>query len=393
MSLSTNSATALKLLTDNILPFWIERMADPRGGFYGRIDGQGKLIPDAPKGAVLNARLLWTFSAAYRVLGRPEYLEMASRAKDEIIGRFYDPDFGGVYWSLNADGSPLDTKKQGYAIGFAIYGLSEYYRACGDAQSLDYAFRLFHSLEEHCYDLQKGGYAEAFTREWGAIADMRLSDKDENERFTMNTHLHILEPYTNLLRCRRDPLLEKQHAGLIRIFLEHILEPSGHLGLFFDDDWNSTHDYISYGHDIEASWLLQEAAEVLGNEGLLKEARQAAERIALAAAEGWKPGEGMIYEYKRESGELDEDRHWWVQAESVVGFSYMYRLNGRQEWLDKASDILDFICRNLVDPEGEWFWSIRKDGSINRDDDKAGFWKCPYHNSRMCLELQDIKNQ
>lgn len=188
-------------MTGNILPYWMHKMVDEeRGGFYGRRDGFDNLVPDAPKGAILNARLLWSFAAAYRVTRRTEYLDMAQRAKRYIIDRFYDPEFGGIYWSLSADGSPLDTKKQFYAIGFAIYGLSELARATGDEEALDYAKRLFHDIENHSRDRVRGGYIEACTRKWGEIADMRLSDKDANEKKTMNTHLHIIEPYTNLYR-------------------------------------------------------------------------------------------------------------------------------------------------------------------------------------------------
>ena len=150
------------------------------------------------KGAVLNARILWTFSAAYRLLKKEEYLSAAMRAKRYVIDHFYDREFGGIYWSLDYKGHPLDTKKQIYAIGFAIYGLSEYHRATGDTEALEYAVRLFEDIEKYSFDSVKNGYCEALAREWGEIADMRLSDKDENERKTMNTHLHILEPYTNL---------------------------------------------------------------------------------------------------------------------------------------------------------------------------------------------------
>lgn len=181
-----------ELVTD-ILPFWIKKMTDTaNGGFYGRITGREILIPEAEKGAVLNARILWTFSSAYRILKKDEYLVTATRAKRVIIDDFYDKEYGGVFWSLDCKGRPLDTKKQIYALGFAIYGLSEYYRATGDEEALDYAIRLFESIEEHSFDSVKNGYCEALTREWGEIADMRLSDKDENERKTMNTHLHIL---------------------------------------------------------------------------------------------------------------------------------------------------------------------------------------------------------
>ena len=180
------------MLTGNILPFWMNHMVDSEyGGFYGRISGTGERVPGASKGVVLNARILWTFSSAYRLLHKDEYLKMATRAKQELITHFYDHEYGGVFWSVCEDGSPLDTKKQIYALGFAIYGLSEYHRATGDAEALEYAIRLFYDIEEHSFDRIKNGYCEALTREWNEIEDMRLSEKDENERKTMNTHLHI----------------------------------------------------------------------------------------------------------------------------------------------------------------------------------------------------------
>ena len=365
------------------------------GGFYGRICGNGNLHTDAEKGAVLNARLLWTFSAAYRLLGKTEYLSMATRAKRELIDRFYDNEFGGVYWSLDSEGQPLDTKKQIYALGFAVYGLSEYHRATGDEEALEYAIRLFNDIEVHSFDNEKNGYSEATTREWQEIADMRLSEKDANERKTMNTHLHILEPYTNLYRVWKDCKLELQLRNLIRLFIDKILnKDTCHLQLFFDDDWNCKHNIISYGHDIEASWLLHEAALVLGDDVLLKEVEPYVVAIANASFEGYLPGAGMIYELHHDMSELDADRHWWVQAENVVGNVNLYQHFGDSTALHRAVDCWQFIKKYLVDDlYGEWYWSIRADGSINKDNDKAGFWKCPYHNGRMCLEIIERFNQ
>lgn len=379
-------------LLTNILPYWMNKMTDnQQGGFYGRITGTEELVPEAEKGAILNARILWTFSSAYRLLKHEAYKTTATRAKDYLLRHFYDKEQGGVYWSVSSIGMPLDTKKQIYALGFAIYGLSEYVRATGDEEALEYAIRLFESIEEHSFDSVKNGYCEALTREWGEMADMRLSEKDENERKTMNTHLHILEPYTNLYRVWKDSRLERQLRNLIALFLDKILNPkTGHLELFFNDDWQSKYRIVSYGHDIEASWLIHEAALVLGDEELLKRAEPLVEFIAAAADEGLNEDGSMSYETFLNKGVTDTDRHWWVQAENVVGHVNLYQHFGDEVALQKAYRCWDYIKRHLIDREaGEWYWSVSADGVVNRKDDKAGFWKCPYHNGRMCMELME----
>ena len=407
------------VLTQNILHFWMTQMVDEEnGGFYGRIDGQGVLHPEAEKGAILNARILWSFSAAYRVLGNPEYLTMATRAKDYIIDHFLDMDDGGVFWSLDYKGQPLDTKKQFYAIGFVIYGMSEYARATGDREALECALQLFDCIETHAYDREHNGYIEACTREWGEIADMRLSELDANYPKSQNTHLHIIEPYTNLLRCLKElhaqescdyvPVLgsvlpigvttpmediicvEGALRNLIHIFTDKILNPkTHHLDLFFEMDWTRGAGHLeSYGHDIECSWLLHEAALVLGDPKVLKKVEPIVREVAEASRKGLRPDGSMIHEANLDTGYQDDDLHWWVQAENVVGWYNLYQHFGDEEALERAGRCWEYIKRNLIDYDhGEWFWSRHADGSLNTTDDKAGFWKCPYHNSRMCLEI------
>lgn len=377
-------------LENNILPFWMNKMEDnEEGGFYGQITGEDELKPEASKGTILNARILWTFSSAYRLLKKPEYLETATRAKRYLIDRFYDPQYGGIYWELDYKGNPLDTKKQIYAIGFAIYGLSEYARATGDEEALAYAQQLFDVIEQHSFDSEQNGYVEALTRDWQPIGDMRLSDKDENEKKTMNTHLHILEPYTNLYRVWKDERLERQLRNLIEVFISRILDPqTGHLNLFFEEDWTNKYHIVSYGHDIEASWLIHEAALVLGDPEVLKRIEPIIIRIAQAADEGLNPDGSMIYENFLDKQKIDRELHWWVQAENVVGHINLYQHFGDTEALDTAARCWEFIKTKLIDREqGEWHWSLLPDGTVNRRDDKAGFWKCPYHNGRMCMEV------
>lgn len=377
-----------KELTEDILPYWSKKICKGDTGFYGRISGEEVIDPEAPVGAIMTSRILWTFSNAFRLFRREEYKTMAMQAKSLIINNFYDVEQGGIYWSINPDGTPLDTKKQIYAIAFCIYGLAEWNRASGDEEALELAKKLYRDIEKHSFDTCKNGYFEAFTREWGEIQDMRLSDKDANESKTMNTHLHVLEAYTGLYRVWKDGGLAAQLKNLIGIFLDRILGADAHLRLFFDDDWNCGYKIYSYGHDIEASWLLHEAALVLGDEATIGKVEKEVPRIAAAAGEGFTAKGGMIYEKDNATGHIDGDRHWWVQAETVVGYFNLWQLTGEPSGLENSIECWEFIRNNLIDREnGEWFWSIRQDGSVNRTDDKAGFWKCPYHNGRMCMEI------
>ena len=407
------------VLQDNILHFWLANMQDEEhGGFYGRMDGHGVLHPEAEKGAILNARILWSFSAAYRVLGNQEYLDAATRAKNYMIDHFIDPEYGGVYWSVDYQGRPLDTKKQFYAIGFAIYGLTEYARATGDREALEYALDLYDCIEEHAFDREHNGYIEACTREWGTIADMRLSELDANFPKSQNTHLHIIEPYTNLLRCLREfqakqscdyvpaigavlPVgvsvptetilsVEASLRNLIDIFTDKILNPeTHHLDLFFEMDWTRGAGHLeSYGHDIECSWLMHEAALVLGDRKVLDKVETIVRQVAKASEKGLRPDGSMIHEANLDTGHVDDDLHWWVQAENVVGWFNLYQYFHDEEALQRACRCWQYIKDQLIDYEhGEWFWSRHPDGTLNTTDDHAGFWKCPYHNSRMCLEI------
>jgi len=403
-------------LEENILQFWLDKMIDEeQGGFYGRIDGSNVVHPEAEKGAILNGRLLWSFSAAYRMTRKTEYREAATRAKRYVIDHFIDKEEGGVFWSLNADGTPLDTKKQTYAIGFCIYGLSEYARATGDEEALEWALSLYQDIEEHAFDNRHNGYIEALTRDWKPIADMRLSDKDENGSRTMNTHLHVIEPYTNLYRAliaeerkvkkskRNDGLCSDKeiessvfalHASLknlLDIFTETILNhETYHLDLFFDDAWQGKRNIQSFGHDIEASWLLHETALVLGDQEILAKIEPIVRKIAVAADEGLQPDGSMVYEKWLDTGHVDEQRQWWVMCEQIIGHINLYQYFHDEKALDIALKAWTFVKEKLIDREnGEWFWAVNPDGTTDHEGDKAGFWKCPYHNSRMCLELME----
>jgi len=377
-------------LKENILSWWMRYTPDKEhGGFHGHITHKNEVVQGAGKGAVMNARILWTFAAAYRAYPDPDYLALADRAYRYILDHFLDREFGGVYWEVDAQGEVLSSRKQIYALAFTIYALSEYHMASGNKEALECAKALFHDIEKHAFARKARGYTEALTRQWEALEDLRLSEKDDNEAFTMNTHLHILEAYANLYRLWKDPSLEAALEHLIRLFLEIFVDPeSMQLRLFFDEQWNSKSTLVSFGHDIECSWLLPEAAEILGKEEWVKESAKLAVMMARKNFEGLDEDGGLFYEYFPETKELDTDKHWWPQAEAMVGYFHAYQVSGDPEFLVRSKESWTFIHNYICDwIDEEWFWSVDKEGNPQTEKEKAGFWKCPYHNGRACLEL------
>ncbi len=377
-------------LNSHILPYWINRMVDPvNKGFYGRIDGHNQVDPQAGKGSVLNARLMWTFSAAFNATHEEDYLNMANKAFDYCIKNFINRNKGGVYWLLDHTGKPLEKKNQIYALAFMIYGLSEYYRATGISQAEEESIELFHLIEKYSFDPVHNGYFEAFDENWILLEDLRLSDKDANEKKTMNTHLHILEAYTNLYRTWDDPHLLIQLKNLIDLFFDRIIDPeSFHFKLFFDEKWKSQDPTISFGHDIEGSWLLQEAAMVTGDELLIARSKEnAVKMVDRILEEGFDEDGGLYYEAKGNEI-IDSDKHWWPQAEAMVGLVNAWKNTGNPKYLDQTFHIWEFIKTYIIDKKkGEWFFKVSRERKPYLLEDKAGFWKCPYHNSRACLEL------
>ncbi|MFT3845241.1 MAG: AGE family epimerase/isomerase [Lacibacter sp.] len=374
---------------DDILSYWMKYTVDEvHGGFCGSVNNQNIADPDAAKGIVLHARILWSFSAAYRLAKQEEYFVFAQRAYHYISDFFFDHEFGGVYWSVEADGKLLDGKKQIYGLAFCIYGLAEYYKVCNDSSVLDKAIELYKLIEQYSFDEKKNGYIEAFTREWNEIADLRLSEKDNNERKTMNTHLHVIEAYANLFSVWPVDELKNRISNLLQLFDEHFINKNNyHLHLFFDDDWHSKSLLQSYGHDIEAAWLLQQCAEIINDEKWIKQFRLYAVPVADAAAEGLDKDGGLWYEYEPAENHLITEKHSWPQAEAMIGFFNAYRLSGHEKYLQYSLHSWEFVKKYIRDQEGgEWFWGVNKDYSL-MEKDKAGFWKCPYHNSRACIEL------
>ncbi len=393
----------LKQELNEILRFWMDYTIDSvNGGFIGRIDQEGNKYPEAPKGSVLNSRILWTFSAAYNLEHKQEYLLVAKRSFRYLADFFYDKEFGGVYWSVDYKGKPLDTKKQIYALSFAVYGLSEYYLSTKDEEARSLAIKLYEDIVKYSFDQEYGGYIEALSRDWKLIDDLRLSDKDANEKKSMNTHLHVLEGFANLYRIYPDELLKQRIAELIHYFLDHIIDQdTHHLVLFFDEKWNRKSNSISYGHDIEAAWLIQEAAEIIEakpvkisdhvsyktDRELIEKVKHLSVKMADAAARGLDKDGGLWYERDPDTNHLIKEKHWWPQAEAMVGFYNAFELTNDLKYMDHCINSWHFIKEYIKAPSGEWYWGINEDYTSMSSEDKVGIWKCPYHNGRACIEL------
>ncbi|HEY1793173.1 MAG TPA: AGE family epimerase/isomerase [Opitutaceae bacterium] len=375
-------------LRSNILPFWATRVVDPAtGGFVGSVSNDLSVDRGAERGALLTSRILWTFSAAYQRYGDAGHLRVAEHAYGDLMGHFKDARNGGFWWSVSGEGKVLRDRKQIYGQAFAVYALSEYHAATGLREPLDEAVATYRLIERHAL-APHGGYLEAFGAAWEPIDDMRLSEVDLNEPKSQNTHLHVMEAYTRLLSLWPDAGLKARLGDIVGIMLGRIVDPAtAHLWLFFAEDWTPRSDRVSYGHDIEAAWLLTWAADVLGDPALTRATRALALRIAdVTLAEG-VDSDGGVYNQGSPAGLTDTNKEWWPQAEAVVGFLNAHAIAGGSRYLGAALRTWDFIEARLIDrSNGEWFRGVDRGGRLLQGELKVSFWKCPYHNGRTALE-------
>jgi mannobiose 2-epimerase len=376
-------------LHEHILPFWTGPALDhEQGGWRGWMDNDLCIDRSQPKGLILNSRILWTFSAVFRASPKKLYGEMAKRAYEIMTSRFWDSEHGGAYWRLTDDWHVLDDVKKIYGQAFYIYAMAEYHQAFGEAAARDRAIELFELIEHHSYNSTHGGYFEVCRRDWSPAENTSLSEKDMAEKKSMNNHLHVLEAYTNLYRIWKNARVEKRLRELIDLFAKKILDPrTNHLHHFFDERWRVRSDSYTFGHDIEAAWLLYEAAEVLEDAALLEQTRAIALKMAgVVLNEGVDRDGGLFYE-GRAGQIIDRGKEWWPQAEAVVGFLNAFQIGDDEKFFNAAQQVWNYIIEHIVDHvHGDWFWRINEDGRPDSKQPKVSEWKGPYHSSRACLE-------
>jgi cellobiose epimerase len=376
-------------LRQNLLPWWSTKMVDSlNGGFYGRIDGKEQVYPDAEKGGILNARLLWTFSSAYRIFKDSSFLKLATRARDYILNNFIDREYGGGYRTVKFNGEPSDTRKHILTESYFIYALAEYYRATGDKESLDEAVKIFDCIEKYALDKESNGYFEVYTRDWKRSHDRLLNEKSAADEKTMITHLHLLEAYAGLYRVWPEKRMEERLRNILEVLNNKIVDKKTfHTIYFLDRDWNPTSTIDSYGHDIEASWLMVEAASLLKDPELINKVNKLSIKVANAAAEGLQADGSLLTEKQRTTGHLVTIRSWWEQAETIIGYLNAFELTGEGAYLDRSVNCWNYIKNHFIDyTNGGWYSLVLENGQP-AGTDKAGYWTCPYHNGRMCMEV------
>ena len=381
-----------------IASWWLEHsLDDDHGGFVGEIDSAGQPVPGASKGVILNSRILWFFSELTIFKEDARYRAAADRAFDYLLRHFDDPVHGGAVWELTADGRLANGKKQVYAQCFCIYALSAYYRLTANPRALAKALEYFGRLESTATDRKFGGFVDAFSQSWHSIDDYRLGPGNLNAAKSMHTHLHVVEAYTALYRTAEPAVthaalrdaLRAALQGAIETFCRHCIDRNtGHVALYFDRDWSRVDSSISFGHDVEASWLLYEAADALDNTETTLEVAPLAERLAFTCHDEAIGEHGQVFNgYDPETGVTATESIWWVQAEALVGFLNAYRRTGKWKYRVAADRVWNHVRKcHLDEIAGEWHWLSTADHDAAQAHYKAGFWKAPYHNGRAMLQ-------
>ena len=373
-------------LENRILPFWKALKDEKNGGYIGYVDFDLKPDASGDKGCILNSRILWFFASAAMTLQDKALVPYARHAYAFLKARCLDPEYGGVYWSVHADGTPADTTKHTYNQAFAIYALAAYYRLTGEEEAKTLAFSLLDIIETHCRNA--GGYCEAFTRDFKPASNDKLSENGVMAARTMNTLLHVFEGYSGLYEATQDARVGGLMRQILDIWMTHIYNPKLHREeVFFDSTYHSLIDLTSYGHDIETSWLMDWGCSLLHDREYEKRLLPCLGALAENTYEKAYQKHSLRAECER--GTENETRVWWVQAETVLGFANAYQRTGDEKFRVAAGDVWEFIQQHVIDhrPGGEWFWQVDEAGAPLTHKAIVEPWKCPYHNGRMCMEM------
>lgn len=383
-------------LQHNILQFWVDHSLDAeQGGLLGRLSRKGEPIPPGDKSVVLIGRGLWSFSEAYRRYPDPAYQRLAASCLKFLREKMRDKEHGGYYFMVTREGKIIDSTKQLNPMSYVMEGLAEYALAFHDNQVAREALDLFEVIDKHAHDEKYGGYRIAFTADWQYIEDYKDGPNAEGSfgRKSYDWHLGLVEALATLYDVTGDVRVRARLEELLDIFVNKIVDADAGYGrYYFNADWsvadrNGDSKECEYGLDLEASWLLTEAAERVGRGRDAKIRRASLALVDHALRDGFDEEHGGIYRLGPAAGPArNKDMEWWQQMEAMVAFLNAYQFTGDPKYW-RAFDLeTSFVMDRFVDHQyGEVYTAIFHDGKT--DDEKVGPWKAPYHVTRAFLEI------
>ena len=386
----------LKNEVDRVLHIWEERSFDRERKIFWTLGCDNKPLRDGRRSAVLMARILWAYSAAYELVKKDEWKELADLAFSDLYEHYRDQKNGGVYEMLDRDGEPLCRDKVIYTQSYSVYACAQYYKISGNRISLEFAEDIFKRIEDSAWSDDLEGYLPLCGENWEPFENW--NDRPELKgKFVVDTFLHLIESYTVLYKVWKDPELEQAVRRLAGILTGRFLRENGALYQELSLEWTPLSDLSDrYGDEAECSWMLCEAAAALNDQNLNASVKQAVEKMLdNICRDGFDETYGGVYDRKNTDGTMSTDKLWWEESESVIALLYGYRLLKKQEYLEKAENIWNFIQKYIMNMEDEWNWKVEQDGTAIPVVDPADPLKCPYHNTRLTVlavpVLEDIR--
>ena len=383
-------------LQHTILQFWVDHALDKEyGGIYGRLNRQGQPTDYTNKSVVLISRSLWSFSEAYRRYPDPAYQKMASECLKFLRDKMWDKEHGGYYFMVSREGKIVDSKKELNPMSYVMEGLAEYALAFHDDQAAREALDLFRVIDQHAHDNQYGGYRIAFTADWQFIKDYREGPNAAGSfgRKSYDWHLGLVEALATLYDVTGDQQVKARLNELLDIFVNKIIDADvGYGRYYFHDDWSvadrdGDSRQCEYGLDLEASWLIVEAAQRVGRQEDAKIRRASLALVDHALRYGFDKEHGGVYRTgPATEPATNRDMEWWQQCEAMVAFLNSYQLTGDPKYWQAFDLEARFFMDRFVDHQyGDVYTALFHDGRI--DDTKVDPWKAPYHVTRACLEM------
>lgn len=397
---------AERMLRRDVLGVWFPRTVDAEnGGFYSNFTRDWKRSPSDGKFSVFQGRMTWI--AAQVAMRRPDlkdqFLVVVQHGLNYLRNVMWDKKDGGFFWGLDDKGNVTPNFTDGkhlYGISFCLYGAAAAYHATKDKKALELAERAFRWIDEHAHDEKNGGYFEWLTREGHVVANKAESGKVQGVPVagfplgykSMNTHIHLLESFTELYEVWKDQTLRRRLAELLSIVRDKICVEPGAMNLYFTNDWRAIPGHDSYGHDVETAYLMLEAAEVLGQKNNPRTERMAKMLVDHALAYGWDETYGGFYREGTTTGKPEDTlKEWWAQMEGLNTLLLMHEKYGRETdlYFKAFQHQWQFIRDRQIDQEFRGLYdTVERDGTPTNTP-KARMWKAAYHDGRALLNVTE----